>query len=79
MESQFGTIYTGQQATQKDMAMNKVEKPISAVIAALCGWLMAGVKYMAWVGGVMILLPLGVIETICGTRERDSDFMVLQQ
>jgi len=34
---------------------------------------------MAWVGGVMILLPLGMIETICGTRERDSDFMVLQQ
>ena len=33
---------TRQQATQKDMAMNKVEKPISAVIAASCGGLMAG-------------------------------------
>lgn len=79
VESQFGTIYTGQQASQKDMALNKVEKPVSAVIAATCGWLMAGVKYVAWIGGVMILLPLGVIETICGTRERDGDFMVLQQ
>ncbi len=79
VESQFGTIYTGQQASRKDMALNKVEKPISAVIAASCGWLMAGVKYMDWVGGIMILLPLGMVETICGTRERDSDFMVLQQ
>ena len=30
VESQFGTIYTGQQATQKDKSMKKVEKQISA-------------------------------------------------
>jgi len=79
VNSQFGTIYTGQQASQKDMALNKVEKPINAVIGSSCGWLMTGVKYVAWIGGVMVLLPLGAIETIAGTRERDSDFMTLQQ
>ncbi len=79
VDSQFGTIYTGTQATQKDMALNKVEKPMNAVIGAVCGWVMVGVKYVGWIGGVMILLPLGVVEIIAGTRERDENFMTLQQ
>ena len=79
VEGQFGTIYTGQQATQMDLALNKVEKPYNAVISASCGWLMNGVKYVAWIGGLLILLPLGVIETICGTREREEGFIVQQQ
>ena len=79
VESQFGTIYTGNQATQKELALNKVDKPHNAVISASCGWLMNGVKYVAWIGGLLILLPLGVIETICGTREREEGFIVQQQ
>ena len=79
VDSQFGKIWTGQAATQKDQALNKVEKPINAVIGASCGWLMTGVKYVAWLGGLLILLPLGVFETICGTRERDEGFIVQQQ
>jgi len=79
VDSQFGTIWTGNQATQKDQALNKVEKPINAIIGASCGWLMTGVKYVAWLGGLLILLPLGVIEVICGTRERDEGFIVQQQ
>ena len=79
VDSQFGTIWTGNQATQKDQALNKVEKPINAIIGASCGWLMTGVKYVAWLGGLLILLPLGIFETICGTRERDEGFIVQQQ
>ena len=78
-ESQFGEIWTGQQQATKDAALSKYEKPVNAVVGGSCGWLMTGVKYVAWIGGVMIILPLGVIETLCGTRERDSDFMILQQ
>lgn len=79
VESQFGTIYTGNEATRQEQALNKVEKPYNAVISASCGWLMNGVKYVAWIGGLMILLPLGVIEIICGTREREEGFIVQQQ
>ena len=79
VDSQFGRIWTGQAATRKDQALNKVEKPINAVIGASCGWLMTGVKYVAWLGGLLILLPLGVIEAICGTRERDEGFIVKQE
>ena len=79
VESQFGTIYTGNEATKKELALNKVEQPHNAVISASCGWLMNGVKYVAWIGGLLILLPLGVIEIICGTREREEGFIVKQQ
>ncbi len=79
VDSQFGTIWTGNQATQKDQALNKVEKPINAIIGASCGWLMTGVKYVAWLGGLLILLPLGVIEAICGTRVQDEGFIVKQE
>ena len=77
--SQFGKIWTGTQATQKNLALDKVEKPLNAVIGAICGWLMTGVKYVAWLGGILILLPLGITEIICGTREQDEGFIVQQQ
>ena len=77
--SQFGKIWTGAQMTQKNLALDKVEKPLNAVIGAVCGWLMTGVKYVAWLGGVLILFPLGITEMICGTREQDEGFIVQQQ
>jgi len=77
--SQFGKIWTGTQATQKNLALDKVEKPLNAVIGAICGWLMTGVKYVAWLGGILILFPLGITETICGTREQDEGFIVKQE
>jgi len=77
--SQFGKIWTGTQATQKNLALDKVEKPLNAVVGAICGWLMTGVKYVSWLGGVLILFPLGITETICGTREQDEGFIVKQE
>jgi hypothetical protein len=77
--SQFGKIWTGTQATQKNLALDKVEKPLNAVIGAICGWLMTGVKYVAWLGGILVLFPLGITETICGTREQDEGFIVKQE
>ena len=77
--SNFGQIWTGQQQGEKDIVMNRYEKPVTAAVGATCGWLMTGVKYVSWIGGLLVLLPLGVIEIICGTREQDEGFIVQQQ
>ena len=54
----------------------KVEKPTNAVIYSVCGWMLAGVKYLAWIGGLLIVLPLALVEILVGLREPDSaDFV----
>ena len=79
VESQFGEMFSSYQTAARDKALDKLEKPINAKIGVVCGWLMTGVKYVAWVGGLLVLIPLGFTEILCGTRERDDDFMILQQ
>ena len=79
VESQFGEMFSSYQTAARDKALDKLEKPINAKIGVVCGWLMTGVKYVAWTGGLLVLIPLGLTEILCGTRERDDDFMILQQ
>jgi ABC-type multidrug transport system permease subunit len=53
-----------------------VEKPTNAVINSICGWMLTGVKYLAWLGGLLIVLPLSLVEILVGLREPDSaDFV----
>ncbi len=53
-----------------------MEKPTNAVINSVCGWMLAGVKYLAWIGGLLIVLPLALVEILVGLREPDSaDFV----
>jgi len=66
------TAWTGQQTAQNEAKLAKVEKPINAVINAICGWMLSGVKYLAWIGGLLIVLPLSLVEIACGLREPDS-------
>jgi hypothetical protein len=35
------------------------------------GWFLIGVKYVAWLGGIWILIPMAVIDLLCGKREPD--------
>ena len=46
--------------------------PRAARIGSVFGWLLVGVKYAAWIGGLFMLIPLGVIELLCGQREPDG-------
>lgn len=55
-----------------DRAMEDLEKPLNARISSIFGWFCLGVKYGAWIIGLMMLLPLAVVELICGKREPDG-------
>ncbi|MDG1833451.1 MAG: hypothetical protein P8J63_09525, partial [Verrucomicrobiota bacterium] len=64
--------YIGTQTAQNEAKLAKVEKPTNAVINSICGWMLVGVKYFAWIGGMLIVLPLSLVEILCGLREPDS-------
>ena len=55
-----------------DRAMEDLEKPLNARISSIFGWFCLGVKYGAWIIGCILLLPLAVVELICGKREPDG-------
>ena len=68
--------WIGTQTAQNEAKLAKVEKPTNAVINSVCGWMLAGVKYLAWIGGLLIVLPLALVEILVGLREPDSaDFV----
>ena len=64
--------YIGTQTAQNEAKLAKVEKPTNAIINSICGWMLVGVKYFAWIGGMLIVLPLSLVEILCGLREPDS-------
>jgi hypothetical protein len=64
--------YIGTQTARNEAKLAKVEKPTNAVINSICGWMLVGVKYFAWLGGMLIVLPLSLVEILCGLREPDS-------
>jgi hypothetical protein len=66
------TAYIGTQTARNEAKLAEVEKPTNAMINSTCGWMLAGVKYLAWIGGMLIVLPLSLVEILCGLREPDS-------
>ena len=74
VDSQFGTMWTGFEVKNRELYMNKLEKPLNARIGSICGWFATGAKYVAWLGGIFLLLPLAIVELICGKREPDGQF-----
>jgi uncharacterized protein YacL (UPF0231 family) len=68
--------WIGTQTAQNEATLAKVEKPTNAVINSTCGWMLTGVKYLAWLGGLLIVLPLSLVEILVGLREPDlADFV----
>ena len=81
----LAALSTGSQALAKELPsakpedvgmssakLAKVEKPTNAIINSICGWMLVGVKYLAWLGGMLIVLPLALVEILVGLREPDS-------
>ncbi|HIL25080.1 MAG TPA: DUF4339 domain-containing protein [Verrucomicrobia bacterium] len=64
--------YIGTQTAQNEAKLALVEKPTNAIINSICGWMLTGVKYLAWLGGLLIVLPLSLVEILVGLREPDS-------
>ena len=62
------------QRTQKSnqKALRGLPSPRAARIGSIFGWLIVGLKYIAWIGGLFMLIPLGIIELMCGKREPDG-------
>jgi hypothetical protein len=74
VEGQFGTMWTGYEVENRERYMNKLEKPLNARIGSIFGWFATGAKYVAWLGGIFLLIPLAIVELICGKRELDGQF-----
>ena len=72
VEASLDTAYIGTQTARNEATLAKVEKPTNAIINSICGWMLVGVKYLAWLGGMLIVLPLSLVEILCGLREPDS-------
>ena len=71
---QLGEIWTGFDVARQEKYLAELEKPLNARIGSVMGWFLIGVKYAAWLGGVCILIPMAIIDLLCGKREPDSGF-----
>ena len=74
VEGQFGTMWTGFDQKNRELHMRKLKKPLNARISSIFGWFATGAKYVAWLGGVFLLLPMAIVELLCGKREREGQF-----
>jgi len=72
VEGSLEKAYIGSQTARNEAKLAEVEKPTNAIINSTCGWMLSGVKYFAWIGGMLIVLPLSLVEILCGLREPDS-------
>ena len=72
VKSQLGRVYSGYDAKYQQQQLKGLPSPRAARIGSVFGWLLVGVKYAAWIGGLFMLIPLGVIELLCGQREPDG-------
>ena len=72
VEGSLETAYIGTQTARNEAKLAEVEKPTNAIINSICGWMLVGVKYLAWLGGMLIVLPLALVEILVGLREPDS-------
>ncbi len=72
VENQFGTMWTSYDVTNREKYTGKLEKPLNARIGSVVGWFLIGVKYVAWLGGICILIPMACIDLLCGKREPDG-------
>ena len=69
---QLGEVMTGFDVARHEKYLDELEKPINARIGSVMGWFLIGVKYAAWLGGVCILIPMALIDLLCGKREPDG-------
>ena len=72
VEDSLEKAYIGSQTARNEAKLAKVEIPTKSIINSVCGWLLTGVKYLAWLGGLLIVLPLSLVEILCGRREPDA-------
>ena len=72
VEGQFGEMYTSFDTSNRDKFLDKLEKPLNARIGSIFGWFACGAKYVAWLGGLFLLIPMAIVELICGAREPDG-------
>jgi hypothetical protein len=72
VEGSLEKAYIGTQTARNEAKLAEVEKPTNAIINSTCGWMLTGVKYLAWLGGLLIVLPLSLVEILVGLREPDS-------
>ena len=72
VEGSLEKAFIGSQTARNEAKLAKVEKPTNAIINSTCGWMLVGVKYFAWLGGMLIVLPLALVEILVGLREPDS-------
>ena len=72
VKSQLGRVYSGYDAKYQQQQLKGLPSPRAARIGSVFGWLLVGVKYAAWIGGLFMLIPLGIIELLCGQREPDG-------
>jgi hypothetical protein len=72
LEGSLEKAYIGTQTARNEAKLAEVEKPTNAIINSTCGWMLTGVKYLAWLGGLLIVLPLSLVEILVGLREPDS-------
>lgn len=76
VEDSLEIAYIGTQTARNEAKLAEVEKPTNAIINSICGWMLTGVKYLAWLGGLLIVLPLSLVEILVGLREPDlADFV----
>ena len=71
---QFGEVWTSYDVANQEKYLKKLEKPLNARIGSVMGWFLIGVKYVAWLGGICILIPMALIDLLCGKREPDGGF-----
>jgi hypothetical protein len=69
---QLGEVWTGFDVARHEKYLAELEKPLNARIGSVMGWFLIGVKYAAWLGGVCILIPMALIDLLCGKREPDG-------
>ena len=72
VKSQLGKVYSGHDQKYQQQALRGLPSPRAARIGSIFGWLIVGLKYIAWIGGLFMLIPLGIIELMCGKREPDG-------
>tara|TARA_Y100001934_G_scaffold270834_1_gene356363 strand:+ start:128 stop:1909 length:1782 start_codon:yes stop_codon:yes gene_type:complete len=72
VKSQLGKVYSGFDKKFQQAQLRNLPSPGAARIGSIFGWLIVGLKYIAWIGGLFMLIPLGIIELLCGQREPDG-------
>tara|TARA_B100000959_G_scaffold245123_1_gene269518 strand:+ start:2202 stop:3680 length:1479 start_codon:yes stop_codon:yes gene_type:complete len=69
---QLQVAATSYEVKHQEKYLSKLKAPLNARIESVMGWFLIGVKYMAWLGGVCILIPMACIDLLCGKREPDG-------